>query len=167
MTPLCLRPIYGCFLAVLLLAPQIGRSQQTADLPKGEVTKYSFDQSQIFPGTVRDYWIYVPKQYDPARPACVHVNQDGVQFNAPAVFDQLIAAKEMPVTIGVFIMHGRVKAANDQAIDRFNRSYEYDSLGDSYVRFLLDELLPDVEKRTTSDGRPLRLSKNGNDRSIA
>jgi gluconolactonase len=167
MTPLSLRPIYGCFLAVLLLAPQIGRSQQAPDLPKGEVTKYSFDQSQIFPGTVRDYWVYVPKQYDQAKPACVHVNQDGVQFNAPAVFDQLIAAKEMPVTIGVFIMHGRVKAANDQAIDRFNRSYEYDSLGDSYVRFLLDELLPEVEKKTTSDGRPIRLSKNGNDRSIA
>lgn len=172
MTFLSPRSISGCFLTVLLLAPlllapQVGRSQQAADVPKGEVTKYSFDQSKIFPGTVRDYWVYVPKQYDPAKPACVHVNQDGVQFNAPAVFDQLIAAKEMPVTIGVFIMHGRVKAANDQAIDRFNRSYEYDSLGDSYVRFLLEELLPDVEKKSTSDGRPLRLSKNGNDRSIA
>src|SRR5262245_20281794 len=85
------------------------------DVPKGEVTKYTFDQSKIFPGTTRDYWVYVPKQYDPAKPAYVHVNQDGVQFNAPAVFDQLTAAKEMPVTIGVFIMHGRVKAANDQA----------------------------------------------------
>src|SRR6184192_2214827 len=77
-------------------------------VPKGTVTKYTFDQSKIFPGTVRDYWVYVPKQYDPAKPACVHVNQDGIQFNAPAVFDQLIAAKEMPMTIGVFVMHGRV-----------------------------------------------------------
>src|SRR4029079_11117540 len=110
------------------------------DVPKGEVTKYTFDHSKIFPGTTRDYWVYVPKQYDPAKPACVHVNQDGVQFNAPAVFDQLIASKDMPVTIGVFIMHGRVKAASYQALDRFNRSYEYDGLGDSYVRFLLDEL---------------------------
>jgi len=108
----------------------------------------------------------VPKQYDPAKPACVYVNQDGVQYNAPAVFDELIAKKEMPVTIGVFIMHGRVKAPNDQALDRFNRSYEYDGLGDSYVRFLLEELLPDVEKKTTSDGRAIRLSKDGNDRCI-
>jgi sugar lactone lactonase YvrE/enterochelin esterase-like enzyme len=137
------------------------------DVPKGEVTKFTFDQSKIFPGTTREYWVYVPKQYDPAKPACVHVNQDGVQFNAPAVFDQLIASKDMPVTIGVFIMHGRVKAASNQALDRFNRSYEYDGLGDSYVRFLLDELLADVEKKTASDGRPIRLSKNGNDRSIA
>ena len=56
-------------------------------VPKGEVTKYTFDKSKVFPGTVRDYWVYVPKQYDPAKPACVYVNQDGVQFNAPAVFD--------------------------------------------------------------------------------
>jgi gluconolactonase len=154
------------FLALIAFA-SLAAAQQAADIPKGEVTKYSFDQSKIFPGTVRDYWVYVPKQYDPTKPACVHVNQDGVQFNAPAVFDQLIASKEMPVTIGVFIMHGRVKASNDQALDRFNRSYEYDGLGDSYARFLLDELLPDVEKKTASDGRAIRLSKNGNDRSIA
>ncbi|MBS0261585.1 MAG: SMP-30/gluconolactonase/LRE family protein [Planctomycetes bacterium] len=135
--------------------------------PKGEVTKYSFEDSKVFPGTVRDYWVYVPKQYNPEKPACVYVNQDGVQYNAPAVFDELIHKQEMPVTIGVFIMHGRVKALNDQALDRFNRSYEYDGLGDAYARFLLDEILPEVEKKTASDGRPLRLSKSGNDRCIA
>src|SRR5688500_11284771 len=152
--------LYRICFALFLLPPICASAQQSADAPKGEVTKYTFDQSKIFPGTVRDYWVYVPKQYDPVKPACVHVNQDGVQFNAPTVFDQLIASKEMPVTIGVFIMHGRVKAASDQALDRFNRSFEYDGLGDSYVRFLLDELLPEVEKKTTSDGRPIRLSKS-------
>jgi sugar lactone lactonase YvrE/enterochelin esterase-like enzyme len=158
--------------AVLAAWPPFAAAQpatagkQGSDAPKGEVTQHKFDQSRIFPGTTRDYWIYVPQQYDPARPACVHVNQDGIQFNAPAVFDQLIAAKEMPVTIGVFIWPGVVKAPSKDALDRFNRSYEYDGLGDNYVRFLLDELLPEVEKKTTSDGRPIRLSKNGNDRSI-
>jgi sugar lactone lactonase YvrE/enterochelin esterase-like enzyme len=136
------------------------------DVPKGEVTKYTFDQSKVFPGTVRDYWVYVPKQYDPAQPACVHVNQDGIQFNAPLVFDELIHKKEIPVLIGVFVMHGRVKATSDKALDRFNRSYEYDGLGDGYARFLLDELLPEVERKTTGDGRPIRLSKRGNDRAI-
>ncbi|MGE5191940.1 MAG: SMP-30/gluconolactonase/LRE family protein [Deltaproteobacteria bacterium] len=138
-----------------------------ADVPKGEVTKYSFEQSKIFPGTYRDYWVYVPRQYDPAKPACVYVNQDGIQYNAPAVFDELIHKKEMPVTIGVFVMHGRVKARSDQALDRFNRSYEYDGLGDNYARFLLDELLPEVETKKTDDGRTIRLSKDGNDRCIA
>ncbi len=135
--------------------------------PKGELTQHSFDQSKIFPGTVRAYWIYVPKQYDPEKPACLYVCQDGVQYKAPEVFDELIHKKEMPVTIGVFIAPGRVKAPNDQAMDRFNRSYEYDSLGDNYVRFLLEELLPEVESKKTSDGRPIRLSRDGNDRCIA
>lgn len=136
------------------------------DVPKGVVTKYTFDQSKIFPGTVRDYWIYVPPQYDPAKPACVYVNQDNVGFNAPAVFDRLIHEKAIPVVIGIFVTHGRVKALSDAALDRFNRSYEYDGLGDAYARFLLDELLPEVEKKTTSDGRPIRLSHDGNDRCI-
>ena len=72
----------------------------------------------------------------------------------------------MPVTIGVFVMHGRVKAVQPGALDRFNRSFEYDGLGDDYARFLLEELLPEVEKQTTSDGRPIRLSNDGNDRGI-
>src|SRR6516165_10627006 len=76
--------------------PWRGNAAEPAAVPKGEVTKYTFDQSKIFPGTLRDYWVYVPRQYDPARPACVHVNQDGVQFGAPEVFDQLIQNKEMP-----------------------------------------------------------------------
>ena len=137
-----------------------------AEPPRGTVTKFSFTQSKIFPGTVREYSVYVPKQYDPARPACVHVNQDGVQFKAPEVFDQLIDAKEMPVTIGVFVTPGQVKPGGAEAMNRFNRSFEYDGLGDAYARFLLDELLPDVETRQTPDGRPIHLSKDGNDRSI-
>src|SRR6187402_2007935 len=125
----------------LLASSSVGADEpKTEGVPQGEVRQFSFDQSKIFPGTVRDYWIYVPKQYDPARPACVHVNQDGVQYKAPEVFDELIHKKEMPVTIGVFVMHGRVKALDGAAaLDRFNRSYEYDGLGDGYARFLLEE----------------------------
>src|SRR5437016_9813365 len=109
------------FIVLSLAAIQPIDAQQPEAAPKGEVTKYTFDQSRIFPGTVRDYWVYVPKQYDPAKPACVWVNQDGIQFKAPEVFDELIHKKEMPVTVGVFVMHGRVKAPGAQALDRFNR----------------------------------------------
>jgi len=138
-------------------------------VPKGEVLKFTFEKSKIFPGTFRDYSIYIPKQYDPAKPACLMVFQDGggKNYESPAVFDNLIAKKELPVIIGVYVMHGRVKAANpDAALDRFNRSYEYDGLGDNYARFLIDELLPEVETKTSSDGRPIRLSKNATDRGI-
>ena len=68
----------------------------------------------------------------------------------------------MPVTIGVFVTPGRVLAANaETANDRFNRSFEYDGLGDAYARFILEEILPEVEKQKTSDGRAIHLSKMG------
>lgn len=153
--------------ALALFCGLVSGRASADEAPQGEVSRHTFEQSRIFPGTFREYWIYVPKQYDPAKPACVYVNQDGIQYNAPQVFDELIAKKEMPVTIGVFVMHGRVRAANpDEALDRFNRSFEYDGLGDAYARFILEEILPDVEQKKTADGRPIRLSKDGNDRAI-
>lgn len=142
-------------------------SQEQPGVPKGEVMKFTFENSKIFPGTWREVTVYVPAQYKPDQPACVYVNQDGVQWNAPIVFDNLIHKKAMPITIGVFVMHGRVRAADSNtALDRFNRSFEYDGLGDNYARFILEEILPEVETKKTSDGRAIRLSKNGNDRAI-
>ncbi|MEI9809323.1 MAG: SMP-30/gluconolactonase/LRE family protein [Bacteroidota bacterium] len=147
--------------------PVDSASVEHAGVPKGEVLKFTFDQSKIFPGTWREYWIYIPAQYKPDVPACVYINQDGIQWKAPVVFDNLIDKKEIPVTIGVFITPGRVMAdSGAAALHRFNRSFEYDGLGDAYARFILNEILPEVEKKKTSDGRAIRLSKNGNDRAI-
>ncbi len=147
--------------------PVDSASVEHAGVPKGEVLKFVFENSKFFPGTWREYWVYVPAQYRPDKPACVYVNQDGIQWKAPTVFDNLIHANEMPVTIGVFVTPGRVLSNNPEtSLDRFNRSYEYDGLGDSYARFLLEEILPEVEKQKTSDGRQIHLSKNGNDRAI-
>ncbi|WP_417736627.1 SMP-30/gluconolactonase/LRE family protein [Rosistilla oblonga] len=122
-------------------------------VPVGTITKGVFNASQIYPGTVRDYWVYVPKQYDGSKPAALMVFQDGGGYarreggyRIPNIFDNLIAAGEMPVTIAVFINPGVVPALNDNAQSRFNRSYEYDSVDDSYANFLIDEMLPFVEK---------------------
>ncbi len=129
-------------------------SERHDGVPKGEVTKFSFTNSVVFPGTVRDYWIYVPAQYDATKPACLMVFQDGGgyvseqgQFRVPVVFDNLIQKKEMPVTIGLFINPGRIPPAEPNQRARDNRSFEYDSLGDRYAHFLLDELLPEVTKK--------------------
>lgn len=156
------------FLAPALLLPLAAppAAGQADTPPKGTVTKHTFAASKVFPGTTRTFWVYVPKQYDGKTPACVYVNQDGVQWNAPAVFDKLIAEKAMPVTVGVFVTPGVVPAAEKGALPRFNRSYEYDGLGDAYARFVLDELLPAVEQLTTPDGRKVVLSKSGNDRCV-
>jgi sugar lactone lactonase YvrE/predicted alpha/beta superfamily hydrolase len=137
-------------------------SKPQEGVPKGEVLKGVFDRSKIFPGTTRDYWVYVPKQLDAAAPAPVMVFQDGLQYQAPVVFDNLIHKKEIPPLVGVFVMHGRVKAPTTNALDRFNRSVEYDGLGDAYARFLLEELLPFVAAE-----HQLNLTTNGNDRAIA
>ena len=168
---------FGCGIAAVISAtsavsaqekyPADPASAEHAGVPKGELIKCSFDHSAIFPGTSRDYWIYIPAQYKPDHPACVYVNQDGIQWKAPTVFDNLINSGEMPVTIGVFVTPGRVLAVDTGAArDRFNRSFEYDGLGDGYVRFLLTELFPDVEKHRASDGRAIHLSQQGNDRAI-
>src|ERR1700743_3793710 len=92
--------------------PVDSASVEHAGVPKGEVLHYTFDHSKIFPGTKRDYWVYIPAQYRPDKPACVYVNQDGIQWKAPTVFDNLIASGEMPVTIGVFVMPGEIAATD-------------------------------------------------------
>jgi enterochelin esterase-like enzyme len=130
--------------------------------PAGEIIKAEFDKSTVYPGTWREYWVYVPKQLDRSKPAPVMVFQDGIQYNAPVVFDNLIHKKAIPPMVGVFVMHGRVKAATADALDRMNRSFEYDSVSGDYARFLLDELLPHV---AATHG--LTLSTDPNDRGSA
>ena len=142
-------------------------SRPQPGVPKGEIITATLADSHIFPGTSREYWIYVPSQYAPERPAALYVHEDGILFEAPTVFDNLIHRGEMPITIGVFVGPGRVRTQDTIASgDRVNRSFEYDQLGDRHVRFLLEELLVDVERRRTSDGRPIRLSQRAADRGI-
>lgn len=135
-------------------------------VPQGEVTKHTWTASKIFPGTTRDYWIYLPKQYDATKPACVMVFQDGGSyvktngdFHTTIVFDNLIHKKMMPVTIGIFINPGEFPATEPGAKARSNRSFEYDSLGDTYTKFILEEILPEVGKKynlvQTADGRAI------------
>jgi sugar lactone lactonase YvrE/enterochelin esterase-like enzyme len=130
-------------------------------VPRGKLEKLTLAQSRLYPGTVRDYWIYVPAQCRPDVPACTMVFQDGERFakldgawRVPVVFDNLIHRKEMPVTIGVFVNPGVVPAPNANAQPRYNRSYEYDGLGDRYARFLLEELLPIIGQRYNLSSDP-------------
>src|SRR6266849_147060 len=137
-------------------------SQVQPGTPAGEVIKGELDQSKVYPGTWREYWVYIPKQLDRSKPAPVMVFQDGLQYNAPVVFDNLINRKAVPPIVGVFVMHGRVKAPSADALDRMNRSFEYDAVNDDYARFLIDELLPYVSRT-----HGLALSTDPDDRAIA
>jgi enterochelin esterase-like enzyme len=131
-------------------------ARERAGVPKGSLKQMPSWHSKIFPGTTRDWWVYVPAQYIAANPAAVMVFQDGAgarQYVTP-VFDNLIAKGDIPVMVGVFIEPGGIKTARD------NRSFEYDTLSDQYARFLLEEILPEVEKTT-------RLRRDAAGRGIA
>lgn len=133
-------------------------------VPKG-TTHGPFElRSRVFPGTVREYWVYVPVQYDAQHPPCLMLVQDGISraddWKLTTVLDNLIHSGSVPVQIGIFVNPGLVPASTDIAQPRFNRSYEYDALGDRYARFLLEELLPAVGERWNYSSDP-------NDRCIA
>ena len=125
-------------------------------VPQGKLIGPTPFKSRVLESTIRQYWIYVPAQYDAAKPACVLVFQDGGRainpkgaLRIPVVLDNLIAKKEIPVTIGIFITPGqRGDDFPEKAItgNANNRSVEYDSLGDAYARFVVDEMLPEVAK---------------------
>jgi enterochelin esterase-like enzyme len=112
-------------------------------VPRGVVTQMPKWKSAIYDGTERDWWIYVPAQYKAEEPACLMVFQDGQWAHgyAPPVFDNLIGKHEIPVTVVVFISPGTF------ADGRSNRSIEYDTLSDKYVRYLLGEIIPEVQKK--------------------
>jgi enterochelin esterase family protein len=111
-------------------------------IPNGRLLAREPWRSQVFGGTVREWSIYLPATTE--GPTAVMVFQDGVRFYqsfVPTVFDNLIAARDMPPTIAVFVDPG---VFADTTVS--NRSFEYDTLSDQYARFLIDELLPEVER---------------------
>jgi enterochelin esterase family protein len=138
---------------------ELGADSKRKDgVPHGKVTDFDWKESKVFPGTIRHCSIYVPAQYDGAKPAALMVFQDGHtylkedgDFRAPIVFDNLIASKEMPVTVGVFIDPGFKRSEFPNAPRGWNpapenRSFEYDTLSPAYSEFLLTEILPYVKK---------------------
>ena len=147
-----------------LLGPD---SQRQPGVPHGMVTQQEW-RSTIFPGTIRNYWVYVPAQFTPDQPANVMVFQDGGGYvsetgdtRVPIVFDNLIHQGRLPVTIGIFIDSGRFPpvAAGTEPVS--NRSFEYDTLSDQYVRFLLEEILPAVSAKYPLTTDPDRRAIGG------
>lgn len=133
-------------------------------VPQGALFDFTLDRSTIFPGTRRKITVYVPAQYKADRPACVYVGLDGLAFELATVFDNLIHRQEMPVTIAIGVAPGIAESAHPASHPRFNRSYEFDALNDNLARFLLEEVLPQVEREVTPSGLPIQLSKDPNDR---
>jgi len=139
-------------------------SKPQPGVPLGKTFSFKFEDSKIFPGTSRVITVYVPAEYKADQPACVYVGLDSLAFNVPVVFDNLIHEGAMPVTIAIGVSSGTVASADDGQNPRFNRSFEFDALNDSLARCFVEEIIPEIEKRTTPDGLPIKLSKNPDDR---
>ena len=151
-------------------------SQEKAGVPKGEVTEYELTDSKAFPGYGRKWALYVPKQYDPSKEACLMIFQDGLgyasrtgQWRVPVVFDNLIAQKKMPVTIALFINPGLIpdpknpkgKDKKGKPLGKSNRSFEYDNVTDLYPKFLVEEMIP------LAESKGVKISKDPARRGIA
>jgi gluconolactonase len=132
-------------------------SQPQPGVPRGRTFTFQLEGSKVFPGTSRTITVYVPSQYKADQPACLYVGLDGLLFMASRVFDNLIFKKQMPITIGVGV--GNTK-------ERPNRGFELDRVHEDLSRFILEEVIPAVERHKTPDGQPISLSSNPNDRAV-
>ena len=140
-------------------------SQLQPGVPTGTVTKHVLAPGKFFPGTPHNYQIYVPAQYDRSRPIAYMIFLDGSGYagngvRVPVVLDNLIARRDVPPMIAIFVDPGIMPALSDQAQNRYERIFEYDSLTPRFSNFLIDELVPEV-------ARTYNLSKDPNDHGIA
>ena len=179
-----LRAFLSCAVVLLVLAAGRPAAAQTDALyhlgpdsvpqpgvPQGTVTAWEKLPSQAYPGTLHDFCVYVPAQYDRQTPAALMIFQDGQawlrltgDYRVPYVFDNLIYRREMPVTIAVFINPGRTPeqpeaSASDWGDKSTNRPQEYNALDDKYAQVIVDELMPVLDKR-------YNISKNPDDHAI-
>lgn len=127
-------------------------------VPQGKVAGPFTLPCEVFPGTQHTYWVYVPAQYDAAKPACLMVFNDGHAFMNPNgdvratnVLDNLIHRRELPVMLAVFINPGRrpdqpEPNAREWGDRTTNRPTEYNAIDDKYPRVIVDELLPALRK---------------------
>ncbi len=132
------------------------------DIKEGRIETCQFTQSKIFPGTVREVTVFIPAQYDASKPACVYVKTDGYNPREKALLETMIATKEIPMTVGIFVKPGTLPAPTKGTTDRRNRCFEYDGITDNNVRFFDEELLPFIAKEYQ-----LKLSTDGNARCIS
>lgn len=122
-------------------------SKKQEGVLSGTLKEYSWNNSEIYPNTQRKFIVYTPAGYDPGKPACLLIVQDGTTYymgtdiDIPTTLDNLIKKNNIPFTIAVFIAP-------------HNRSSEYNSVTDTYARFLIEEIIPEIKKSYTITDDP-------------
>ena len=114
-------------------------------VPQGTLSEKKTITSKIYNGSTADYWVYASPGVDPSRPAPFMVWQDGQNLvnrerSALRLFtvtENLVSQKLIPPMIHVMISPGSGQRM---------RSIQYDTVSDRFGRYLLEEILPEVEK---------------------
>jgi gluconolactonase len=140
-------------------------SQPQPGVPTGALSRHVLAPGKFFPGTPHNYQAYVPAQYEASRPIAFMIFLDGAGYagnnvRVPVVLDNLIARRELPAMIAIFLDPGVLPARSDEVQNRYERIFEYDSLTPRFSSFLIEELIPEVAGR-------YNLSKDANDHGIA
>lgn len=143
-------------------------SKRQPGVPCGKVFQFAIRDPIPYPGMECMVEVYVPAQYRAEKPACVSLLLDGFASfcNAPIVFDNLISKNEIPINISVGLGWGTTSSLSPGKNPRFDRSFEFDSMTDVLADFVIQQVLPEVQKHTTPDGLSILLSNNPNDRLI-
>lgn len=150
----------AALLAVALLFSAVARAQdsylltpdsEVQNVPHGTVEKATLPPGTFYPGSPHTVSIYLPPNA-PAEPLPYMVFLDGSGYlggrmRAATVLDNLIAKHQLPPMAGIFIDPGVLPAIRPDAQNRYERVFEYDSLSNRYVNFLMQEVVPFVEKR--------------------
>ena len=130
-------------------------------VPKGKLSEKQTIVSKLYDGMKADYWVYASPGVDPNVPAALMVWQDGQNLTGElrgirliTVTENLVQQKLLPPMVHVMIAPGTSPEG------RAMRSIEYDTVSDRYPRFLMQELLPEVEKM-------YKLRQDGYSRAIA
>jgi enterochelin esterase-like enzyme len=131
--------------------PGIARGPAPGEAPAAQPTEPGAPrvvQTHPQPWT-RKIAVYIPKQYVSGSAAPFIVGADGIDMNLFNALDNLIAAKKIPVMIGISIQNGGSDAQGSE------RGLEYDTMSGLYAEFVEKEILPRVEKEAK-----VKLTKN-------
>ena len=130
-------------------------------VPHGKLSEKHTMTSKIYDGMKYDYWVYASPGVDPNVPAPLMVWQDGKGLITELGGIRLITVTENLVQQGLLppLVHVMI-APGTSADGKAMRSIEYDTVSDRYPRFLMEEVLPEVEKT-------YKLRPDGYSRAIA
>lgn len=125
-------------------------SYPQAGVSGGRLSERQTLQSKIYPGMSANYWVYVNAGAD-EKGAPLMVWQDGetiagnvdlLRLRLQIVSDNLVAKKLIPPMVHVLISPG----SGGEAAGTRMRSIQYDTVSPRYGKYLLEEILPEVEK---------------------